>query len=284
MAELLTFTNPQIRRVIMTLHLEPKELIKAGRLSEARKHLATAVKTAPADMGLRTLLFQVLAFCGEWDKAKKQLDVILDQDPGRETGVQVYLNLVHAEQERLGVATLKRRPSFYPQAPSYTEAYFAAWDKVVAQQFEEADKLFDQIQAQRPAVAGTLNGRSFSGFSDTDSFLSCFFEIIIQAHYVWVPIESLRELSIPLPKTLFDLIWLPTRVTTTDGLSVVGYVPVVYAQSFDHEDEQVKMGRVTDWVALGGPFARGCGQHVYDVGEEEVGILDIREMTFGTSP
>ncbi len=147
--------------MFMTLHMEPKELIRAGRLSEARQYLTTAVKTAPADLGLRTLLFQVLAFSGEWDKAKKQLDVILTQDPGRETGVQVYLNLVHAEQERLEVATLKRRPSFYPQAPSYTEAYFAAWDKVVAQQFEEADKLFDQIQAQRPAVTGTIDRAEF---------------------------------------------------------------------------------------------------------------------------
>jgi type VI secretion system protein ImpE len=267
----------------MTLHMEPKELIRAGRLSEARQYLTTAVKTAPADLGLRTLLFQVLAFSGEWDKAKKQLDVILTQDPGRETGVQVYLNLVHAEQERLEVASLKRRPSFYPQAPPYTEAYFAAWDKVVAQQFEEAAGLFEQIQAQRPVVTGTVDGRSFSGFSDTDSFLSCFLEIIIQAHYVWVPIESLRELTVSPPKMLFDLIWLPTRITTADGLSVVGYVPVVYAQSADHDDEQVKMGRVTDWKTLGGPFTRGYGQHVYEVGEEEVGLLDIREVVFTES-
>jgi type VI secretion system protein ImpE len=246
----------------MTLHLEPKELIRAGRLTEARRHLTNAVKSAPADLGLRTLLFQVLAFCGEWDKAEKQLGVVASQDPTKETGVQVYLNLVQAERERM---------------------YFAAWNKVVHQQFEEATELFDKIQAQRPAVTGTLEGRSFSGFSDTDSFLACFLEIIIQAHYVWVPIESLRELSISPPKTLFDLIWLPTRITTANGLSVVGYVPVVYARSSDHENEQVKMGRMTEWIDLGGGFARGCGQHVYVVGEEEVGILDMREMVFAVS-
>jgi type VI secretion system protein ImpE len=268
----------------MTLHLEPKELIRAGRLSEARRHLTNAVKSAPADLGLRTLLFQVLAFCGEWDKAEKQLKVVAEQDPTKETGIQVYLNLVQAERERLEVAKLKRRPAFFPQAPAYTETYFAAWDKVVAEQFEEADKLFSQIQTQRPTVKGTIDGRSFIGFSDTDSFLSCFLEIIVQAHYVWVPVESLRELSIPAPKTLFDLIWLPIRMATTDGLSVAGYVPVVYALSSDHENEQVRMGRMTEWIDLGGGFVRGCGQHVYEVGEEEVGILDIREMAFAVSP
>jgi type VI secretion system protein ImpE len=267
----------------MTLHLEPKELIRAGRLTEARRHLTNAVKSAPADLGLRTLLFQVLAFCGEWDKAEKQLGVVASQDPTKETGVQVYLNLVQAERERMEVAKLHRRPAFLPEAPPYAEMYFAAWNKVVHQQFEEATELFDKIQAQRPAVTGTLEGRSFSGFSDTDSFLACFLEIIIQAHYVWVPIESLRELSISPPKTLFDLIWLPTRITTANGLSVVGYVPVVYARSSDHENEQVKMGRMTEWIDLGGGFARGCGQHVYVVGEEEVGILDMREMVFAVS-
>ena len=267
----------------MTLHMEPKELIRAGRLSEARRYLTEAVKSAPADLGLRTLLFQVLAFCGEWDKAEKQLGVVASQDPTKETGVQVYLNLVQAERERLEVVKLKRRPTFFPQTPSYAEMYFAAWDKLILQQIEEATGLFDEIHAHRPEVTGTLDGRRFSGFIDTDSFLSCFLEIIIQAHYVWVPIEFLRELSISPPKTLFDLIWLPIRATTTDGQSLIGHVPVVYPHSSDHEDERVKMGRMTDWIALGGSFSRGCGQHVYNVGEEEVGILDIREMTFDIS-
>jgi type VI secretion system protein ImpE len=151
------------------------------------------------------------------------------------------------------------------------------------QQYEEAERLFDEIHAQRPVVSGTLDGRSFSGFGDTDSLLCCFLELIIQAHYVWVPIESLRQLSIPAPKTLFDLIWLPVRITTVEGLSLVGHAPVVYPQSYVHEDERVKMGRMTAWIDLGGGFTRGCGQHVYDVGEEEAGILDIREVVFGAA-
>src|SRR5512143_534422 len=129
----------------MTIHLEPKELIRAGRLSEARKHLTEAVKSAPADLGLRTLLFQVLAFCGEWDKAEKQLKVVAEQDPSKETGVQIYLNLVQAERARLEVARLKMRPAFLPQAPPYVERYFAAWDKVLEKRFEEAGDLLEPI-------------------------------------------------------------------------------------------------------------------------------------------
>jgi type VI secretion system protein ImpE len=268
----------------MTIHLEPKELIRAGRLSEARQHLTEAVRSSPADLGLRTLLFQVLAFCGEWDKAEKQLGVVASQDPAKETGVQVYLNLVQAERERLEVARLKRRPAFLPEAPPYLELYLAAWERVVQQQFEEADEACEQIRAQRPLLTGRLNGRRFSGFRDTDSFLSCFLELFVQSQYVWVPFEALRELLIVPPKTLFDLIWLPVRISTSVGGQTAGYTPVVYPQSFDHEDERVKMGRMTEWLPLGGGFARGCGQHVYEVGEEEVALLDLRELVFEEAP
>lgn len=87
--------------------MNSKDLIKAGRLSEARKQLVEEVKSSPADLGKRTLLFQVLSFCGEWDKADRHLDAIVTQDSSRQTGVQVYKNLVHAERERMEVVGLK---------------------------------------------------------------------------------------------------------------------------------------------------------------------------------
>jgi type VI secretion system protein ImpE len=60
--------------------MNSKDLIKAGRLSDARKQLTEEVKAKPGDSGRRTLLFQVLAFYGEWDKAERHLDAIGTQD------------------------------------------------------------------------------------------------------------------------------------------------------------------------------------------------------------
>lgn len=37
---------------------------------------------------------------------------------------------------------------------------------------------------------------------------------------------------------------------------------------------------MTDWTPLGGPFSKGMGQHVFQAGEEEMAILDIREVVF----
>ncbi|MBP1715604.1 MAG: hypothetical protein H6Q42_3807, partial [Deltaproteobacteria bacterium] len=80
--------------------MEAKELIRAGKLSEARKLLTEEVRKLPGDLSKRTLLFQVLAFSGEWGKAQNHLDIIANQDSKKETGVQVFKNLLQAEKQR----------------------------------------------------------------------------------------------------------------------------------------------------------------------------------------
>ena len=260
--------------------MDPRDLIKAGKLAEARKRLTEEVRAQPADLGKRTLLFQVLAFCGEWSKAEQHLDAIVAQDSKKETGAQVYKNLVGAERERQEVLKLARRPSFLPGTPPYAEIYFAAAQKLLDQKIEEAEGLFDQIEAQRPEVRGTLDGMAFVGFEDTDTFLSPFLETMVHGRTVWIPFESIREIGLLPPKNLFDLLWIQGHVTTWEGLVLNCHLPVLYAGSFSHEDERIKLGRMTDWIPLGGAFSRGVGQHVYQIGDQEKALLEIREVLF----
>jgi len=260
--------------------MDARELLKAGRLAEARKQLVEEVKSSPSDTGNRTLLFQVLSFYGEWDRAERHLDALAAQDSKREAGAQVYRNLIHGERERAEVLKLKRRPSFLPETPAYLENYFVAWEKVIGKKTDEAEEIFDRIDGEGPVVSGAVDGRDFTGFKDTDTFLSRFLEAIVHDRYVWVPFESIRELSISSPKSFFDLLWTEARVTTWEGLTLNCYLPVLYPDSFLHEDERIKLGRMTDWTPLGGSFSKGVGQHVFQVGEEELPLLEIREVLF----
>jgi type VI secretion system protein ImpE len=260
--------------------MNPKELIKAGRLSDARKQLTEEVKASPADTGKRTLLFQVLAFCGEWDRAERHLDAIASQDVKSEIGVQIYRNIMLAEKQRIEVSKLLRRPSILPKTPPYFELYVTALERLGQKNIEGAREVFEQIDAERPVVSGSIGDRNFSGFQDTDAFLSVFLEGVVHEQYVWIPLESIRELIIAEPKTLFDLLWIPAHITTWEGLSIGSYLHVLYPDSFSHQDERVKLGRMTDWVPLGGPFSKGVGQHVFQVGEEELAILEIQEVVF----
>ncbi|HPI91856.1 MAG TPA: type VI secretion system accessory protein TagJ [Deltaproteobacteria bacterium] len=257
-----------------------KDLMRAGRLSEARRLLIEEVKSAPTDAGKRTLLFQVLAWGGEWDKAERHLDLISTQDPGRTVGVHDYLDIVRAEKERLKVMALQQQPSFLPEPPAYFTLYMEYLASLQAGSHETAKELIGRIDGLRPQVSGTLNGKPFEGFSDSDARLVAFLEAFVHERYVWIPFESIRELVVYEPKTSFDLIWVTASVTTWAGLSMNCSLPVVYPGSFDHDDEQAKMGRITDWVALGGGFSRAVGQHVFQAGDEDISILDIREVTF----
>ncbi|MGV8073223.1 MAG: type VI secretion system accessory protein TagJ [Syntrophobacteraceae bacterium] len=260
--------------------MDAKNLIMAGRLSEARKLLTEEVKASPTDPAKRTMLFQVLSFCGEWDRAERHLDVIVSRESKSETGVQIYKNILHAEKERSEVAKRLRRPSVFPKSPAYFELYFDALEKLSKNDVDGAAGVFDRISETRPEISGTINGKSFEGFEDTDVSLAFFLEGIVHDRYVWIPVDEIRELIVSEPKTLFDLLWIPAHVTTWEGVSIGCYLNVLYPDSFAHEDDRVKLGRMTDWLKLTGPVAKGFGQHVFQIGEEDVAILEIREVLF----
>lgn len=256
------------------------DLIRAGELDAARKTLIGEVKASPADPRKRTLLFQVLSFLGKWDKARRHLDTIAVQDPKMEASVQIYRNLINAETEREKVTNLEQPPSFLPEPPAYFEEYYSGVKNLAEKNIEKAKQLFDQAEALRPTITGTLNDKAFEGLSDTDTFLSPFLEAIVHERYVWIPFDAIRELIIPSPKTLLDLLWTQASITTWEGLTMNCFLPVLYPGSSDHEDERIKLGRMTDWIPLGETFSKGVGQHLYHVGNDEMAILEIRNVQF----
>ena len=260
--------------------MDAKELIQAGQLNEARIRLTEAVKSAPTDLSSRTLLFQVLAFSGQWDKARRHLEVIAAQDPDRITAVQTCHELIQAEIERQEAIRQHRRPAFLPKTPTYGDMYQKAWENIGKQQFESARTILDDIDAGRPPVSGELNDKPFQGFKDADTRLSFVLEVFVHERYVWIPIDSLRELVLPAPTSLLDLIWASAQITTWDGLTVNGYLPVLYPDTHQHDDDRVKLGRMTDWTPLANGISKGFGQHVIDVGDKEYGLLEIRKAVF----
>ncbi len=260
--------------------MNAKDNFKDGRLLDAREQLIEEVKSSPADIDKRTFLFQVLVFCGELNKAERHLDIIVAQDPDRETGVQVFKNLLSWENERMEIFRCNNRPSFLPKSPLYIESFYEGLENLRNKKMNEAKEVLGRVEAQLPEISGTVNGKNFTGFRNTDIFVSLFMEAFNQDGYVCVPFEEIKELSIASPKTLFDLLWISAHLTTRDGDVMNCYLPVLYNGSFAHRDERVRLGRVTDWESLGEIFSKGSGQHIFQVGEEEIPILEIRDVVF----
>ena len=258
--------------------MNAKELIKAGKLGDARALLVDEVKKAPGEAASRTLLAQVLMFQGEWDKAERHLEILAMRDTRAEIGVQVYRNLIAAERERLEVYAGKRRPAFLGPMPPWLDEYLLAWEKIAAGEFEKTGELLGALEEQLVEVSGTFNGAPFDGLGDQDDFLAPFLELFVHEQYLWLPFSSLRELTIVAPATLMDTLWTPAGITTWEGLTTTCYLPVTYSLPAGEGDDLTRLGKITDWRELGGGFYRGRGQHLLRIGEEEKGILEIREL------
>ena len=260
--------------------MNAKALILGGQINAARTLLVDQVKKSPADIQARSLLFQVMLLCGEWDKAQRHLDIASRQMESPEMNAPVYQNLIQAEKERVAVSNKQQRPTFFPDIPEYSEDFFQALDLLDKGKIDDAANLFGRIDAGLPDVQGTINGQPFKGFKETDTTLAYFIEAIEYERYLWVPIANIRELAVSPPQTLFDLIWAKGRITTWEGLTMGCFLPVLYPNSFASEDDRIRLGRLTDWKPLGGPYAKAIGQHVYDVGGLDRSIFEIEEAVF----
>lgn len=256
------------------------ELIQANRLTEARAQLVNDVAAAPSDAGKRVLLFEVLSFCGDFRKAEQHLDLLAEQDLAGRTSARVYKALLAAERERSEVAVGAKSPHLLGPAPGYLEAHLAARAQLQAGDIARAARYFSELENESQALCGTANRNEFEGFQDSDAMLAPFLELFIHDRYLWLPFRDLRELSVSPPHTLLDLLWAPAQLTTWQGITTSCFLPVLYPATYGHPDDMVRLGKMTDWRDLGGGIFRGAGQHVYLAGDDELPLLDIRELRF----
>ena len=80
--------------------MNPHELYRAGRLTDAIKALSAELRDNPTDAKRRTFLFELLCFAGEYDRADKQLEVLGQAGPTSEMGVLLYRSALYAERQR----------------------------------------------------------------------------------------------------------------------------------------------------------------------------------------
>ncbi len=81
-----------------------------------------------------------------------------------------------------------------------------------------------------------------------------------------------------------DLLWAPAIVRTGEAFKgkELGEVllPVLSPLSWKHSDDQVRLGRATDWKDDGEGNVIPLGQKLFAVDEDEIPILDIRKLEF----
>jgi type VI secretion system protein ImpE len=225
-----------------------KDLFEAGRLDEAIDALGAELRKDPTDAQRRVFLFELLCFAGEYDRAEKQLDVAGQGSRDASMGALLYRSALHAEKNR--------------------QAMFES------QQFP--------VGGDPGPVAGTLNGSPFEQLTDADPRLGARLEVFAAGQYLWLPIEHVASVEIPQPKRLRDLLWTPAVVQTGPGFRDMELgqvlIPAMSPLSWQYEETDVRLGRVTEWVALDDGTEVPVGQKLLLVDGEELPILELRRL------
>ncbi len=232
--------------------MNPQELYRAGRLTDAIKALSAEVRDNPTDSHRRTFLFELLCFAGEYERSDKQLEVLAQAGPDSELGVLLYRSALYAERQRHDLFERGGVPGA---------------------QDEAADR------------SGVVNGSNFSSISDADPRIGARLELFAAGNYLLLPLEHVASIQIPPPRRLRDLLWTPAAVRTTPAFkgTELGEVllPVLAPFSWRHPDETVRLGRLTVWEKPEGyEYQVPFGQKMWQVDDEEIPFLELRSLEF----
>jgi type VI secretion system protein ImpE len=254
------------------------ELFKQGRLKEAIDAQLQEVKAQPADHGRRLFLFELAAFAGDLDRARRQIDAVSYDAPELQLAVGNYRQLLDAEQKRRRLLSESLAPKFLMDQPEHARVRLEAINRIREGRHADAAELLNQANAGADSLKGTLNGKAFTGLRDADDLFGTVLEVLAKGEYFWVPLEQVEALALNAPAFPRDLIWLPARLTLQDGQEGEVFLPALYPGSHEHSDDQVKLGRATDWKqAEGGPVL-GAGARTFLVGEDGSALTEWREV------
>ena len=265
----------------MESFMNAQQYFEAGDLNRAISAATDKVRNDPTQLEPRTLLFELLSFSGELDRAEKQLDVVGQQDAKSEWAVQVYRNVLAAERSRRRLWSDGLAPEFLLDPPEYVQWHLQAINRLREGNLTEANELLAKSAEQRSDALATIGESPAAAFQDCDDVLAPILELIVLRDYVWLPLEQVRELEIMKPERPRDLIWIPVRLVLQDDSQRRGYMPVLYPGTHQHSDDQVKLGRMTDWQETDGAPIRGFGQKMFLHGEDAISLLELGEVRFG---
>lgn len=259
---------------------EAKRLLDEGNLTGAIEALLNFVRSNPTDIPARIFLFELSCYSGDWDRADKQLDVIGHQDPNAMLGALIYRQNFKAERDRMRYFSDSLQPGILAPPPKYVEDLIRANNRLREGNTAEARAILDSVEEERPAFKASVNGTEVSDMRDYNDLTMCIFEAIFKDQYIWLPMEQVASIEFFKPKTLRDLFWIQAEVELVEGTKGEMFLPSLYSGSWKHDDDQVRLGRKTDWRELGDDMFIGEGTRLFWMDGSDRSILDIQSIEF----
>jgi type VI secretion system protein ImpE len=257
--------------------MNASELFKAGKLQAAIDAQIKEVKASPADHAKRLFLFEMLAFAGDLDRARRQIEAINYAEVELAASVLAYKALLEGEQARRRLYSDGVAPKFFGEEPEHAHWRLEALNRLRENRATEAAQCLAKAAEVTPALQGKLNEKPFTSLRDCDDVLAGILEVLAQGSYYWVPLEQIEGVAINAPRFPRDLLWVPARLELADSGGDI-FLPALYPGSHEHSDDQVKLGRLTDWKSPEGGPVQGIGLRTFLVDNDAVSLLEWRQL------
>jgi type VI secretion system protein ImpE len=258
--------------------MNASELYRAGRLAEAIDAQIQAVKTDPADQAKRVFLFELVVFAGDLDRARRQIDAVNYVEPDLMAAVVLYRSLVDAETARRRLFKEGLQPRFLAEPSEHVKLRLEAVNLLRGNRASEAAACLEKAAGITPTVAGVLNDKPFQSLRDCDDLFAGVLEVLSQGNYYWVPFEQIDILTMNVPSTPRDLCWPPAHLGIKSGPEGDVFLPALYIGSHESPDDQLKLGRVTDWKAEEGSPVLGVGLRTFLFDDDPITLLEWRQL------
>lgn len=260
--------------------MDAAELYKAGRLAEAVETQVQDVKANPLDQAKRLFLFELAMFSGDLDRARRQIDALDFADNDLQRAAMDYRKLVDSEQARRDLLSRGLAPGFFGEPAEHLRLRLQAVNRLRENAHAEATELLARAAEATPAARGELNGKPFESLRDADDLFAGVLEVMAQGRYFWAGLEQVRLVAMNPPRFPRDLLYIPARLEL-EGEAGDVFLPALYPGSHEHLDDQVRLGRMTDWKGPEGGPVLGVGQHTYLRDEDDIALLEWREFRSG---
>jgi len=261
--------------------MEIKELLSAGQLQESVAAATQKVRENPFDVDARSLLVECLILADEFDRADKQLDTIAYQHPEMVTGVSLLRQLIRGEMARQEFFLQGRVPEFVDLPDESIQEMIRASIFLRSGEMASAFEVYEKVEEGRAPTKGSCNGESFDDFRDLDDQLGQIIEVLTSTgKYFWIPVSMIKKIEFRPIERPIDMKWRRAYVETTkENLDGEVYIPGIYVAAENKEDD-VKLGRTTDWLGSETEPFRGVGQKMFLVGEDSINLMDVQEIEF----
>lgn len=257
-----------------------EQLLQMANPVDALSQLQGQVKKSPADAKLRTLLFQLLAVLGQWERALVQLNVAGELAAANLAMVQTYREVINCEMLRKAVFNGHKSPLVFGEPEPWIALLQESVKLNAENLFAESTRLRDQAFDSAPITNGIINGSSFEWIADADTRLGPVLEAIVNGRYYWVPFSYISEIHIEEPADLRDLVWMPAHFVWANKGETVGFIPSRYPYSEDSPDALIQLARKTEWQEISENSYTGLGQRMLTTDKDDYPLFDIREIKF----